>query len=115
MLSWKQVTRVGLLALIVAGASLALVAVTTHPSYAQSSGSLADPGSITDPGSGPKPGDPDGPTGDLPTPTSTSGRMVPSGTGTPNTPTDGMAPERRFTVWAQLKVAFKLWLRSSFL
>lgn len=115
MLCWKQVTRVVLLALVVAGVSSALVAGTTHPSYAQVTSSLTDPGGITDPGSGPKPGDPDGPTGDLPPTSSSDGRMVASGTGMPNSPTTGMVPERRFGVWATLQVAFKLWLRSSFL
>ena len=115
MWCWKQATRVVFFSLLLAGVSATLIAVTTHPSYAQTSTSLSDPGSITDPGSGPKPGDPDGPTGDLPTPTATSGRMVSNGTGMPSSPTTGMVPERRFTTWAYWKVMLKVWARSALL
>jgi hypothetical protein len=113
MWCWKQVSRVGLLALVIASGSLTLLAGTTHPSYAQSS--LADPGNITDPGSGPKPGDPDGPTGDMPTPNAGQQRLVNGSTGLPSTPTNGIVPERRYGVWAQWKLALKLWARSAFL
>ena len=112
MLCWKQVIRAGLLALVVLGVSVALISVSTHPSYAQATTSLADPGSITDPGSGPKPGDPDGPTGDLPP--SSGGRLVTNGSGTPSTST-GIVPERRVTIWASWQVMLKLWARSAFL
>ena len=113
MLCWKQVIRAALLALVVAGVSVALVSVSTHPSYAQTGSSLADPGSITDPGSGPKPGDPDGPTGDLPPP-SAGGRLVTNGSGTP-TATQGIVPQRQLPIWAGWKVALKLWARTAFL
>ena len=108
MLSWKQATRVGLFALVLAGVSLALVSVSTHPSYAQASSSLADPGTITDPGSGPKPGDPDGPTGDLPP--NAGSRISGTGTGTP-TSSSGIVPQRRLPIWTSWKLAFKLWAR----
>ena len=114
MLCWKQVTRVGLLALVIAGVSLALVSVSTHPSYAQGSSSLSDPGSITDPGSGPKPGDPDGPTGDLPPPSASGGRLTSGGYGSPTSST-GTVPQRRLPVLVSWKLALKIWARATFL
>ena len=110
MLSWKQATRVGLLALVLTGVSLALVSVSTHPSYAQTGSSLADPGQITDPGTGPKPGDPDGPTGDLPP--SAGSRITSNGTGAPTSST-GIVPQRRLPVWSSWTLAIKLWARSA--
>lgn len=112
MWCWKQVTRVGLLALLLTGASLILVSVSTQPLHAQTSSSLSDPGGITDPGSGPKAGDPDGPTGGAPAPSAPSSRLAPATSTSPGVPLASAVPERRGLPWAQLKVALKLWLRT---
>jgi hypothetical protein len=105
-------TRSALVALFALSVSAIGVVSTTRPSYADGSAiQVHDP--IADPGSGPRPGDPDGPTGDLPNP-STSGNHLSTGTGVPSS-TWTTVPERRFTIWAQMKVALKLWVRSALL
>ena len=106
----KWMTRSALIALVVMSVSAIGVASTTRPSYADGI-TVLDP--IADPGTGPRPGDPDGPTGDLPNP-GVSGGHLSTGTGAPSSSWTTV-PERRFTIWASMKVALKLWARSAFL
>jgi hypothetical protein len=104
MLRLKTVAGIGLVALLL-NAGLVLVPGGDHFAVAGTSGDRAtsDPTRTND--VTPTAGDPDGPTGDVAPPTS----------GTISEPAPPVRqPVKRLTAWTQVKTAFMLWFRFSF-